>query len=136
MSKDKMIVILDQSFDHGIPFIDYTPNYIYCLIPTENEDKWLEISYDIPSKELDERSLTTEKAYVMLCEEIEKGISMEITDFMLAKFKEFKDSIKDKSNREKITGIINEISTNATSYSQNLPVITKKDGLSIVKSKV
>ena len=136
MSKEKMIAILEGAFDKGVPFIDYTPNYIYCLIPTDDEDKWLEVSYDIPSKELDERSLTTEKAYAMLCEEVEKGISMEITDFMLAKFKEFKESIKDKSNKEKIIGIINELVTNTASYSQNLPVITKKESLDLVKGKV
>jgi hypothetical protein len=136
MSKEKMIAILDGAFDKGVPFIDYTPNYIYCLIPTDDKDKWLEVSYDIPSKELDERSLTSEKAYALLCEEIEKGISMEITDFMLAKFKEFKESIKGSSHREKIVGIINEMVTNTTNYSQNLPVITKKESLDLVKGKV
>ena len=136
MSKEKMISLLEDAFDKGVPFIDYTPNYIYCLIPTDDEDKWLEVSYDIPSNELDERSLTSEKAYVMLCEEVEKGISMEIKDFMVAKFKEFKESIKDKSNKDKIVGIINELVTNTINYSQNLPVITKKESLDLVKGKV
>ncbi|TFG20930.1 MAG: hypothetical protein EU530_01900 [Promethearchaeota archaeon] len=136
MSKEKMIAILEGAFDKGVPFIDYTPNYIYCLIPTDDEDKWLEVSYDIPSKEFDERSLTSEKAYVMLCEEVEKGISMEITDFMVAKFKEFKESIKDKSHSEKIVGIIDELVTHTTNYSQNLPIITKKESLDLVKGKV
>ena len=136
MSKEKMISLLEDAFDKGVPFIDYTPNYIYCLIPTDDEDKWLEVSYDIPSKELDERSLTSEKAYVMLCEEVEKGISMEIKDFMVAKFKEFKESIKDKSHKEKIISIINELVTHTTTYSQNLPIITKKESLDLVKGKV
>ncbi len=131
-----MIAILEGAFDKGVPFIDYTPNYIYCLIPTDDEDKWLEVSYDIPSKEFDERSLTSEKAYAMLCEEVEKGISMEITDFMVAKFKEFKESIKEKSHREKIVGIIEELVTHTTNYSQNLPIITKKESLDLVKGKV
>ena len=61
---------------------------------------------------------------------------MEIKDFMLTKFKEFKESIKDKSNKDKIVGIINELVTNTINYSQNLPVITKKESLDLVKGKV
>ena len=135
MSKDKFVTILDSSFEHGSPFIDYTTDYIYCLIPTSDATKWKEVSYDIAGKELEEKELAADMAYVMLCEEIEKGLSMYIEDFMLGKFKEFKESIKDKPDVEKIKGVITELTTNATTYSQNLPV-AKKDTLDLVKDKV
>jgi hypothetical protein len=135
MSKDKFLKILDSAFDNGTAFIDYTVDYIYCLIPTTDSDKWNEVSYDISGSEMEEKELVAEMAYVMLCEEIEKGLSMYIEDFMLGKFKEFKESIKDKSDTEKIKGVITELTTKSNEYSQNLPVI-KKDHLDIVKGKL
>ena len=135
MSKEKFLTILDSAFDNGHPFIDYTVDYIYALIPTSDSAKWNEVSYDISGKELEEKELASEMAYALLCEEIEKGLSMYIEDFMLGTFKEFKESIKDKPDAEKIQNIITELTTNATNYSQNLPV-AKKDTLDLVKQKV
>ena len=135
MSKDKFISILDSAFQNGSPFIDYTVDYIYCLIPTSDPAKWKEVSYDISGSELEEKELDSPMAFVLLCEEIEKGLSMYIEDFMLGKFKEFKESIKDKPDDEKITSIITELTTNNTTYSQNLPV-AKKDNLDLVKGKL
>ncbi|MBN2154574.1 MAG: hypothetical protein JW776_00835 [Candidatus Lokiarchaeota archaeon] len=135
-SKDKLISILDSAFDHGTPFIDYTVDYIYCLIPTSNAVKWKEISYDISGGEFEEKELESELGFAMLCEEIEKGLSMYIEDFMLSKFKEFKESIKDKDDTEKIIEIIKELVNNGSQYSQRLPVINKKESLDIVKGKV
>jgi hypothetical protein len=131
----KFLSILDSAFDHGTPFIDYTVDYIYCLIPTSDSEKWNEVSYDITGKEMEEKELASDMAYALLCEEIEKGLSMYIEDFMLAKFKDFKESIKDKSDADKIKDIINELITNSSDYSQNLPV-AKKDTLDLVKQKV
>ena len=135
MSKDKFISILDSAFDNGAPFIAYTSDYIYALIPTSDPSKWMEVSYDISGSELEEKELTADLAYVMLCEEIEKGLSMYIEDLMIGKFKDFKESIKDKPDAEKITNVITELTTNSSEYSQKLPVI-KKDSLDIVKGKV
>lgn len=135
MSKDKFISILNSAFDHGTPFIDYTSDYIYALIPTSDSSKWIEVSYDISGSELEEKRLTADLAYVLLCEEIEKGLSMYIEDLMIGKFKDFKESIKDKPDAEKITNVITELTTNGLKYSQNLPV-AKKDTLDLVKGKV
>ena len=135
MSKDKFISILDASFENGTPFIDYTSDYIYCLIPTADSAKWKEVSYDISGAELEEKELDSKLAYVMLCEEIEKGLSMYIEDLNVLKFKEFKESIKDKPDAEKISGVITELTTNGSNYSQGLPV-AKKDTLDLVKGKV
>ncbi len=135
MSKDKFIPILDSAFQFGAPFIDFTVDYIYCLIPTSDASKWKEVSYDISSAEMEEKELSSDMAYALLCEEIEKGLSMYIEDFMLAKFKEFKESIKDKSDTEKINTIITELTKNSSDYSQNLPV-AKKDTIDLVKQKV
>lgn len=135
MSKEKFISILDSAFENGSPFIDYTTDYIYCLIPTSDSAKWKEVSYDISGAELEEKELAADMAYALLCEEIEKGLSMYIEDFMLGKFKEFKESIKDKPDTEKISKIITELTTNRATYSQNLPV-AKKDTIDLVKDKV
>ena len=135
MSKEKIKSILDASFENGTPFIDYTSDYIYCLIPTSDSAKWKEVSYDISGAELEEKELDSKLAYAMLCEEIEKGLSMYIEDFNVLKFKEFKESIKDKPDAEKISSVITELTTNGSNYSQSLQV-AKKDNLDLVKDKV
>ena len=135
MSKDKLIQRLDTAFDNGIPFIDYTDYYIYCLIP-QSDGKWLEVSYDIASSELDERTINSTVAFRMLIEEIEKGISMEIEDFMLNNFKDFRNSIEDKPEEEKAGLVIKELTLNPQKYSSNLPIITSKDKLDEVKRRV
>ena len=72
MSKNKITSILESSFENGTPFIDYTEDYIYCLIP-QGDGNWKEISYDFPSKELDDRIITSTIALRMIVEEVEKG---------------------------------------------------------------
>ena len=134
MSKDKLISILDSSFEHGTPFIDYTEHYVYALIPTA--DGWNEVSYDIEGKELDEKKITAARAFNMLIEEVEKGISMEIKDFMLGTFKDFRKALGDKPDQEKLTTIIKELTENKAKYSESLPIITSKDELDLVKSKL
>jgi hypothetical protein len=135
MSKDKLIQRLDTAFDNGTPFIDYTDYYIYCLIP-QPDGNWLEVSYDIASAELDERTINSTIAFRMLIEEIEKGISMEIEDFMLNNFKDFRKSIEDKPEGEKAGLIIKELTLNTQKYSTNLPIINAKDKLDGLKSKI
>ncbi|MHA1727868.1 MAG: hypothetical protein ACTSWY_03970 [Promethearchaeota archaeon] len=135
MSKDKFISILESSFEHGTPFIDYTSNYIYALIPDGN-GKWNEVSYDIPGKELSERSITSTIAFRMIVEEIEKGLSMDLKDFRVNDFKNFRTDLEDNPDQEKVEAIIEEMTKNGKKYSENLPVIALKDKLDELKSKI
>jgi uncharacterized protein YktA (UPF0223 family) len=135
MSKDKLITLLDGAFSNGTPFIGYTADYVYALIPLGG-GKWNEVSFDIQSGELDERTINSTIAFRMLMEEIEKGISQELEDFMLGKFKEFKESIASKPDEEKLTSIIKELITNTNVYSAKLPIVKSKDGIGAVKSKL
>jgi len=135
MSKDKLFQHLDTAFENGTPFIDYTDYYIYCLIP-QSDGNWLEVSYDIASAEMDERTVNSTIAFRMLIEEIEKGISMEIEDFMLNNFKDFRNSIADKPEGEKAGLIIKELTLNTQKYSSNLPIITSKDKVDEIKSRI
>lgn len=135
MSKDKLIAILDGAFNSGTPFICYTNDYVYALIPLGGS-QWNEISFDIQGGEMDERKINSTIAYRMLIEEIEKGVSQELEDFMLGKFKEFKESIATKPEEEKLQLIIKELITNTNTYSAKLPIVKNKDGLSAVKSKL
>lgn len=135
MSKNKITSILESSFDKGTPFIDYTENYIYCLIP-EGDGNWKEISYDLPSKELDERIINSTIAFRMIVEEVEKGLSMEIEDFMLGSFKDFRLALGDAPDQEKLEALIKELTSNGKKYSSSLPVIPSIDKLDEIKSKI
>ena len=135
MSKDKLFGILDAAWDNGVPFIDYTKYYVYCLIPT-GDGNYNEVSYDIESGDLDERPLSGKKTFGMLGEEIEKGLSGELEDFMLGTFKEFKKALGDIPDEEKTVAIIKELTENGPKYSANLPIIPSKDKLDDVKSKI
>ena len=135
MSKNKITSILDSSFEKGTPFIDYTENYIYCLIP-QGDGNWKEISYDLPSKELDERVINSSIAFRMIVEEVEKGLSMELEDFMLGTFKDFRISLGDAPDQEKLEALIKELTTNGKKYSPALPVLPSLDKLDEIKSKI
>lgn len=135
MSKDKLSAILDSSFDNGTPFIDYTSNYVYCLIPLK-DGSWKEVSYVIPDAELDERALNATKAFRMIVEEVEKGISSDIEDFMLGDFRDFRNSIDSTPDEDKIMTIIKELTENGEKYSKNLPIVKTKADLDSVKAKL
>ena len=135
MSKNKITSILDSSFENGTPFIDYTEDYIYCLIP-QGDGNWKEISYDFPSKELDDRIINSTIALRKIVEEVEKGLSMEIEDFMLGSFKDFRISLGDIPDQEKLEALIKELTTNGKKYSSSLPVLPSIDKLDEIKSKI
>ncbi|MHA1820082.1 MAG: hypothetical protein ACTSU2_08430 [Promethearchaeota archaeon] len=132
MSKEKLIEYLDKAFDNGTPFIDYTSDYVYCLIPLGG-GKWKEISYMIPDKELEEREFDDAKAYRMLLEEVEKGLAGDIEDFMLNDFRAFKEGLGDKPDSKKINDIIKELIENTEKYSKNLPIVKTKEDIEKVK---
>lgn len=127
--------ILDSAFANGTPFIDYTSNYVYCLIPNE-DDTWTEVSYDMHGSELDEREISSARAFRMLVEEVEKGLAMECKDFMLLDFRNFRNSLGDKQDVEKVQAIIKELSENRSNYSEDLPVVTSKENLEEVKKQI
>jgi hypothetical protein len=135
MSKNKITTLLENGWKNGIPFIDYTENYIYCLIP-QADGNWQEISYDIPSKELDERIINSTIAFRMIVEEVEKGLSMELEDFMLGSFKDFRLALGDASDQEKLEALIKELTSNGKKYSSSLPVLPSIDKLDEIKSKI
>lgn len=135
MSKEKLMSILDTAFANGTPFIDYTSNYVYCLIPNA-DDTWTEVSYDMHGAELDERNINSARAFRMLVEELEKGIAMECDDFMLLDFRNFRNTLGDKPDVEKVKAVIKELSENSAKYSENLPVVTSKENLEEVKKQI
>jgi hypothetical protein len=134
MTKEEYDAILNSSFDKGTPFINITEFYSFALIPMGG-DKWAEISYDLEEKSVERRELSSTKAFNMLCEEIEKGMSEAVEDFMLIKWKEFKGTLSG-SDEDKIKAAIAELTSHPTTYSANLPVVLNKDDLGKVKSKI
>ncbi|MCP4760627.1 MAG: hypothetical protein GY870_02525 [archaeon] len=135
MSKEKLIETMEKAWDNGIPFIDYTDFYVYCLIP-KTDGKWSEVSYDIGDKTIDEREINGTIAYRMLIEEMEKGISGELEDFMLGTFKDFRIGLGDKPEGEKLVDIIKELTENSATYSKNLPILSSKDNIADISGKL
>jgi len=134
MTKEKLIEILNSAWGKETPFIDYTENYIYALIPIEN-DNWKEISYDRISQDLDERIINSTVAFRMLIEEIEKGVGLELEVFMLNDFREFRNSLTG-SDKQKLIATINELITNKDKYSKDFPIIKSKEELTNLLSKI
>lgn len=135
MSKDELLAIIESAWDNGSPFIDYTDYYVYCLIP-KGDGNWTEVSYDINDATIDKRDMNGTIAYRMLVEELEKGLSGELEDFMLGTFKQFREGLGDMPDPEKIVAIIKELHANPGKYSKNLPVVKSKDDLDGVKAKL
>lgn len=135
MSKDEYIAILDTSFDHGTPFINITEFYSFALIPLANGN-WLNCSYDFEEKSLiEKKEINATSAFNQFCEEVEKGMSEAVEDFMLFKWKEFKKTLTG-SEGDKLKAGINELISKASEYSKNLPVVLKKEDLAKVKAKL
>lgn len=129
--------IVDSSFDKGTPFWLYTSDYIFGMIPTDN-DHWLEVSYTF--EDPDEPFFKTERNAVLsfqfLLEEVEKGVSFYVEDLKVPLLKEFANSLEGKSGTEKINAIISELISNSAKYSADLPIIKSKDQLNLLKEKV
>ncbi|MHA1764467.1 MAG: hypothetical protein ACTSYC_12035, partial [Promethearchaeota archaeon] len=75
-------------------------------------------------------------SYQFLFEEVEKGVSFYVKDLNVLKLKEFVKTIENKPSPEKLKALINELITNANSYSANLPIIKSKEELSILIEKL
>jgi len=129
--------IVDSSFDKGTPFWLYTSDYIFGMIPTDN-DRWIEVSYTF--EEPDEPFYKTERnadlSFQFLLEEVEKGVSFYVEDLKVPLLKEFTTSLEGKSGTDKMNAIISELIDNSAKYSANLPIIKSKDQLNILKEKV
>ncbi|MFX1377123.1 MAG: hypothetical protein ACFFA0_15055 [Promethearchaeota archaeon] len=129
--------IVDSSYDKGTPFWLYTSDYIFGMIPTDNE-RWIEISYTF--EEPDEPLFKTERnadlSFKFLLEEVEKGVSFYVEDLKVPMLKEFATSLESKSGTDKMNGIIAELINNSSKYSANLPIIKSKEQLNILKEKV
>lgn len=131
--------ILDSAFDNGTPFIIYTDDYIYGLIPLDAEgSRWKEISYMFEGEgdNLETREMAAELSFQFLCEEVEKGLSHYLEDLNVNKVKEFVNSIKEKSGEEKIKAIINELINKSANYSASMPIIKTKADLQNLKDKL
>ncbi|MFX1596829.1 MAG: hypothetical protein ACFFBK_12295 [Promethearchaeota archaeon] len=129
--------IVDSSYNKGTPFWLYTKDYIFGMVPGDNE-RWTEISYtfDDPDDPLLKTERNADLSFQFLLEEVEKGVSFYVTDLNVNLLKEFAKSLEGKSGQEKLNAIISELINNTATYSANLPIIKRKDELSILKEKV
>ena len=130
--------IVDSSFDNGIPFWIHTSDYIFGMIPVdENGDRWKEISYTF--EEADNPLFVTERAadlsFQFLLEEVEKGVSFYVDDLKIPLIKEYAKTLEGKSGPEKMKAVISELINNSSKYSSKLPIIKSKDELGILTSK-
>ncbi|MFX1329685.1 MAG: hypothetical protein ACFE91_16270 [Promethearchaeota archaeon] len=129
--------IVDSSYNKGTPFWLYTKDYIFGMVPGDNE-RWTEISYtfDDPDDPLLKTERNADLSFQFLLEEVEKGVSFYVTDLNVNLLKEFAKSLEGKSGQEKLNAIISELINNTATYSANLPIIKRKDELSNLKEKV
>ena len=134
MSKEEFIQLLETAFAEGTPFINHTEHYSYALIP--KGDKWLEISYDFEDKEIfDRNEIDSSKAYINLCEEIEKAMSEELEVFYLNRWQEFKSGLKG-TEEENLKALIHELISNHETYSDNLPVVLSQEDIKKILDKL
>jgi hypothetical protein len=129
--------LVDTSFDKGTPLWLHTKDYIFGMVPTDN-DRWIEVSYTF--EDPDEPFFKTERkadlSFKFLLEEVEKGLSFYVEDLKVPLLKEFIGSLESNSGPEKIKAVITELINNSDKYSANLPVIKSKDQLNSLKEKV
>ena len=129
--------LVDTSFDKGTPFWLHTKDYIFGMVPTDN-DRWIEVSYTF--EDPDEPFFKTERnadlSFQFLLEEVEKGVSFYVEDLKVPLLKEFVNTLEGKSGPDKMNSIIAELTNNSDKYSTSLPVIKSKDQLNILKEKV
>lgn len=129
--------LVDSSFDKGNPLWVYTKDYIFGMIPTDN-DRWIEISYTF--EEQNDPLFKTERnadlSFQFLVEELVQGVSFYVDDLKVPLIKEFVASLEGKAGTEKLNIIITELVNNSEKYSANLPIIKSKDQLHILKEKV
>lgn len=137
MCAEEFKAIVDSSFDKGTPLWIYTKDYIYGIVPADN-DRWLEVSYsfDDPDEPLVKAEKGADLAFPLLLEELTKGVSFYVEDLKVAVLKDFAKGLEGKSGSEKISMLIVELINNTGNYSSNLPIITSKDDLGTLKGKL
>ena len=137
MSKEEFSNLVDSSFNKGTPLWIYTKDYIYGMVPADN-DRWVEVSYTFEDPE--EPLYTTERnadlSFQFLFEELSKGISFYVEDFNVQKIKDFAVGLEGKPGSEKIRSVITELINNSANYSNNLPIIRSKNELGTIKGKI
>ncbi len=137
MCAEEFKAIVDSSFDKGTPLWIYTKDYIYGIVPADN-DRWLEVSYsfDDPDEPLVKAEKGADLAFPLMLEELTKGVSFYVKDLKVAVLKDFAKGLEGKSGSEKISTLIVELINNTGNYSSNLPIITSKDDLGTLKGKL
>lgn len=134
MTKDEYTQILDNAFNEGIPFIDYTTYYSYALVLKNGQ--WLEISYEFEEHEIiEKRELKPLTAYNHFCEEIEKALAEVVEVFYLNRWRDFKESLSGDEG-EMLKKMITEITTNIEKYGKDLPIVLNQDGIATLKAKL
>ena len=129
--------LVDSSYDKGTPIWLYTSDYIFGMIPA-NEDgsRWIEVSYTFGDDDpLFKNERNADLSYQFLLEEVEKGVAFYVEDLKVALLKEFANSLEGKSGSEKMNSIIAELINNASKYSDNLPIIKSKEDLGTLREK-
>ena len=136
MCAEEFKAIADASFDKGTPLWIYTNDYVYGIVPADN-DRWLEVSYtfDDPDEPLIKAEKGADLAFQLMLEELTKGVSFYVEDLNVAMLKDFAKGLEGKSGSEKINAIIIELINNTGSYSTSLPIIKSKDELGTLKGK-
>lgn len=136
MNKDEFVALLKGSFANGTPFIGWTQDYAYCLIP-QADGKFKEVSFDLHEKEvMEENVIDVNKAYLRFLEEMEKGLGMEIEDFMLIKFKEIKESVAGSPVPERFKVLLGKLMNEPQLFSKNLPIVKNQGDLSRILSLI
>ena len=134
---EEFTALVDTSFDKGTPFWLHTQDYVFGMVPTDN-DRWIEVSYTF--EDPDEPFFKTERnadlSFKFLLEEVEKGVSFYVTDLKVPLLKEFANSLEGSSGTEKMNAFIAELITNSDKYSANFPIIKSKDQLNLLKEKL
>jgi len=137
MCAEEFKAIVDSSFDNGTPLWIHTKDYIYGIVPADN-DRWLEVSYtfDDPDEPLVKAEKGADLAFQLMLEELTKGVSFYVDDLKVAALKDYAKGLEGKSGSEKISALIAELINNTGNYSGNLPIIKSKDKLGTLKGKL
>jgi hypothetical protein len=137
MCAEEFKAIVDSSFEKGTPLWIHTKDYIYGIVPKDN-NRWLEVSYtfDDPDEPLVKAEKGADITFQLMLEELTKGVSFYVEDLNVTNLKDFAKSIETKPGSDKIIALIAELINNTENYSSNLPIIKSKDALGTLKGKL
>lgn len=137
MCAEEFKAIVDSSFEKGTPLWIHTKDYIYGIVPKDN-NRWLEVSYtfDDPDEPLVKAEKGADITFQLMLEELTKGVSFYVEDLNVTNLKDFAKSIETKPGSDKIIALIAELINNTENYSSNLPIIKSKDAIGTLKGKL